>query len=213
MRFFHINNNRMWKLIYASAAILFVEIIVLTVAIVKYEPPRTTNYHRRADTNAHVEVTNTVVQRKLSALGELATYSYSYSGDITYTADKDWFIFNSLTESTVYIEYEGEIKAGIDVAGIDVYVDQDEQVIYITLPRPIVISNNITSTEYSEDISVFGEVSGDTSDALLDEAREDELDEAIDCGLMDYATINAQEAIEDLLSIYDDYEVVFVSYE
>jgi hypothetical protein len=207
------DTGKMWKLIYVSGVLFILELFVLVYAVARYEPPRSTRYKYVDEYNSHVEVTNRMVESRLSSIGELATYSYSYSGDITFTADKDWFIFNSLTESTIVIDYQGEIKAGIDISEIEIYVDNEEGVIYLTLPQPIVISNTIEATDYSEDISIFGEVAGDTSDALLDTAKEDELGHAIDDGLMDNAVDEAQEAIEDLLSVYDGYEIVFVTAE
>ncbi len=210
MKFFDI--KKLWIMVYASSGILMVVLGIATYAVVKYEKPRIKDYITRDNSNSHVEVTNTVIRRKLNSIGELATYEYTYEGYITREADKQWVILNNLTKSTVEIDYEGTIKAGISVGDIDINVDDDDMVIYLTMPRPTIISNEIEITNYEENVAWFGSVEGNTASNLTNSAKEEELEEAIDQGLYRNASENAEQIISDLLSVYDEYELVFIDY-
>lgn len=199
------DNNFILKMIKISAGVLLASFIFMLVAIIRYEPPR-----KYSHISARGEVTITEVEKKLSSIGEIATYQYEYVGEAELEDDRDWVILNFLTDSEIEIEYEGVIKAGIRIEDIIIDVDNDRQLIIITLPKPVILSNEIVMTDYSEDVDVFGKVDGDDAAALLEESRSNELQMALDDGILVMATENARQVIANLLSVYDDYQVTFV---
>ena len=211
MQFF--DNNRIWKMIWISAAIFIIELGVLAFAIIRYEPPKKMRYTTTDRKNVNVTVTNKTVAAKLESVSELATYVYAYKGEVSKEADKDWVILNFLTKSEITIEYEGVIKAGVKADQILIEVNQKEKIIYLTMPIPTIISNEITVTNYDEDVAVFGSVSGSDGTDLLEQVKEEELEDAIDNGLLKEAGENAKKAVADLLSVYDEYQIVFVEKE
>ena len=182
-------------------------------AVITYKPARSDRYVSRDESNAHVVVTNTIVHSKLASIGQLATYEYSYEGYTTYEADKDWVILNSLTRSSVEVDYEGVIKAGVSVGDIDIKVDEDERIIYLTMPQPTIISNEITIPNSNENVAIFGSLDGDTASSLMDNTKNEELNHAIANGLYYRANDNAKQIIRDLLAVYDDYDLVFIDYD
>lgn len=200
-------------MIWISGAILVLELGLLAFAIIRYEPPKKMRYTTTDKKNVNVTVTNKTVAAKLESVSELATYVYAYKGDVTKKADKDWVILNFLTKSEINIEYEGVIKAGVKANQILIEVNQDEKIIYLTMPMPTIISHEITVTNYDEDVAIFGEVSGSDGTDLLEAVKEEELEDAIDKGLYKEASENAKKAVVDLLSVYDEYEIVFVETE
>ena len=207
------DNNRIWKMIWISAVILIIEIGILAFAIIRYEPPKKMRYTTTDKKNVNVTVTNKTVAAKLESVSELATYVYAYKGEVTKKADKDWVVLNFLTKSEITIEYEGLIKAGVKADQILIEVNQDEKIIFLTMPMPQIISHEITVTDYDEDVAVFGSVSGSDGTDLLEAVKEEELEDAIDKGLYKEASENAKKTIADLLSVYDEYEIVFVENE
>ena len=149
-------------------------------------------------------------KHKLSAIGELSTYSYEYEGEAEMEYDRDWVVLNFLTDTEIDIEYRGVIKAGISIDQVGIEVDNELMIIFISLPRPQILSNEIEMTAYDADVDVFGKVDGDDASTLLEVAKMDELDRAIADGLLVEASANAEQIITDLLSVYDDYEIRFL---
>ena len=207
------NNMKLWIAVYVSAAILLVELAVFVYAIATFKLPTKKDFVLRDNSDNEIELTNTIVHKKLEAVGEIASYKYVYDGYMTRESDRGWEFLNFLTESSVEVDYTGTIKAGVNVDDIEIEVDDKDKVIYLTMPRPIIISNEIDITHYSEEVAIFGGVAGDTANSMMDIAKEEELQEAINDGLMRNANENAKEIIRGLLSVYDDYEIVFNDYD
>ena len=208
-----INNLKLWIFLYATSAILLIEMVVLVYAIATFRLPSAKDLVIKDTTNTNVEATNTVIHRKLESIGELATYKYTYDGYITQEADRDWEYLNFLTESNVQIDYKGTIRAGIPFNNIGIDVDENKKIIYLEMPKPVILSNEIDVTRYSEEVAIFGSVSGDTANTLTDAAKESELNEAINQGLLRNADENARKIIGNLLSAFDDYEIIYIDYD
>lgn len=208
------DENRIWKLIWISGAILLLELGLLVFAIIRYEPPKKLRYTTTDKKNVNITVTNKTISEKLVSVSELSTYQHEYHGEVNMKADKDWVVFNFLTESEITIEYEGIIKAGVKVDQILIEVNQDEKIIFLTMPTPEILSNEISIVNYEEDVSWFGEVSGSDGNDLLEQAKEEERDKAIKGGLLKNADQKAKQTVRDLLSVYEnEYQIVFVETE
>ncbi len=205
-----INNLKLWIFLYATSAILLIELVVLVYAIATFRLPTAKDLLIKDTSNTNVEATNTIIHRKLESIGELATYKYTYDGYITQEADRGWEYLNFLTESNVQVDYKGTIRAGIPFNDIGIDVDENKKIIYLEMPKPVILSNEIDVTRYSEEVSFFGSVSGDTANTLTDAAKEDELSEAINQGLLRNADENARKIIGNLLSAFDDYEIIYI---
>lgn len=208
-----IDNFKLWVFLYATSAILLFELAVFTYAVITFKLPSAKDMVTKDTSNEHVEATNTVIHRKLESIGELATYKYTYDGYITQESDKNWEYLNFLTESSVEIDYKGTIRAGVTFDDIGIDVDEDKKIIYLEMPRPVILTNEIDITRYSEQVAIFGSVSGDTANTLTNTAKEDELNEAINQGLLHNANENAKKIIGNLLSAFDDYEIVYIDHD
>lgn len=200
------DNKSIMNMIKVSAVVLLMSFVLLIVAIVKYEPPRKSMYYAPGGK----DITVNEIKHKLSAIGELSTYSYEYEGEAEMEYDRDWVVLNFLTDTEIDIEYRGVIKAGISIDQVGIEVDNELMIIFISLPRPQILSNEIEMTAYDADVDVFGKVDGDDASTLLEAAKMDELDRAIADGLLVEASTNAEQIITDLLSVYDDYEIRFL---
>lgn len=158
------------------------------------------------------EITVVTVERRLSAIGELATYAMQYSG---YTEEESSRRVLGLkipgTRHTVKIAYSGMIKAGYEIADIDVAVDAAAGAIRIRLPEVKVVSNAIDedSLQYVEKNNIFNPIKGDAAAQYLDDIRKKELDKAVEMGLYDKAEENAKVIIAEKLADYRGWTVTF----
>ncbi|MBP5261122.1 MAG: DUF4230 domain-containing protein [Clostridiales bacterium] len=204
------SNLKLWIVLYATSAILLVELVVLVYAIATFRLPTAKDLVLKDNSDLNVEATNTVIHRKLESIGELETYKYTYDGYITQESDRGWEYLNFLTESNIEIDYVGTIRAGIHFNEIGIDVDENKKIIYLEMPKPVILSNEVDITHYSEEVAIFGGVSGDTANTLTEAAKEDELNEAINQGLLRNADENAKKIVGDLLSAFDEYEIVYI---
>lgn len=160
------------------------------------------------------DISNEIVMRKLESIGQLVTYSYEYTNNREIKDTKQVFGVNIPgTTHTIHLKYKGIIKAGYEVKEINVRVDNDGKVIYITLPEVQITDNYIDtdSLEYTEQNNVFNPISGDEITSELDTIRAEELEEAINAGLYDKAEGNAKELIGGLMKDFSGFSVKFVS--
>ena len=158
------------------------------------------------------EITAATVERRLDAIGELATYSMAYSGQTEAQNTRQIFGLNIPgTRNRVKIAYSGTIKVGYEVADIEVSVDADAGVIRVKLPRMKVISNAIDedSLQYEQRNNILNPIKGDLAANYLDEIRKSELKEAEDMGLYEKAEENARRIISENLAIFEGWEVAF----
>ncbi len=158
------------------------------------------------------EITAVTVERRLAAIGELATYSMTYSGQTEAQSMRQIFGLNIPgTRNSVKIAYSGTIKVGYEVADIDISVDADAGVIRVKLPEAKVISNAIDedSLRYEQRNNILNPIKGDVAANYLDQVRASELKEAEGMGLYEKAEENARRIIADNLAVFEGWEVAF----
>ncbi len=155
-------------------------------------------------------VTMVEIESAMSRIGELTTVSYDYSG-VTFASDYsqiiDWDV--PFTRNMLAVEYDGTIRAGYTVSDIEFVVDDESQIITVTLPEMEVFSHEIIAREVEWEDNILNHISPDAVTDILDEAREEELEAAFDAGLAQEAEDSAEAIILDVLSKLCDYEVVF----
>ena len=155
-------------------------------------------------------VTIVEIESAMRQIGEVTTVSYSYSGIESASDCADLFGHNfEVTRNRLEVDYSGTIRAGYSIGDIRCDVDNDNQVIIVTLPKPEVFSNDIIPGDVRWDDNVFNRVEADVASQLINEARAKQLDKAIDNGLFRDANASAQDIIRDVLSDLCDYDVVF----
>ena len=161
---------------------------------------------------ARQQITNVTVERRLESIGELATYSMTYSGHTEAQSARRVLGFNVPgTRNSVEIAYSGTIKVGYEVADIRAEVDADAGVIRLTLPEAKVISNAIDedSLQYVERNNIFNPIRGDAAAGYLEDIRRAELEKAAEMGLYDKARENAETIIRESLAQFSGYAVEF----
>ena len=155
-------------------------------------------------------VTMVEIESAIARIGELTTVSYNYSG-VTFASDCnriiDWDV--PFTRNMLAVEYEGSIRAGYTVSDIEIVVDDESQIITVTLPELEVFSNEIATQDVEWEDNLLNHISPDAVTDILDEARDEELEAAFGAGIEQEAQDSAEAIILDVLSKLCDYEVVF----
>ena len=162
--------------------------------------------------SARQQITNVTVERRLEAIGELATYSMAYSGHTEVRSARQVLGLDVPgTRNSVEIAYSGTIKVGYEVADIRADVDGEAGIIHITLPEVKVISNAIDeeSLQYVERNNIFNPIRGDAAASYLEDIRKKELEKAVEMGLYDKARENAEAIIGENLAQFSGYSVAF----
>ena len=163
-----------------------------------------------ADPEEGSVVTEYEIEAALSQIGELTTAEYNYVGITGKTDPRRAFGFDiPLTDNRVEVAYEGTIRAGYAIDDINREIDNENRIITITLPAVTVFSHEIEDTEVAYENNILNPIPADEVIDLLEDAKEDELEEAIDAGLYEQAEENARAIITDTISSVCDYEIVF----
>lgn len=169
--------------------------------------------HEKTDRNKKTDVTETVVWETLSPIGELSTYLADY-GD-TYSIDTTRTgIFGEtvpFSQNSLNFLYHGVAKVGIDVDQIEIDVDQERQVITVSLPEPRVLDNYIMLDELhcTAKNNILNPLDVTEMPGILSACAAQGLANAENHGLNSKARTNAENVIRDLLSVFSDYRVVF----
>ena len=162
-----------------------------------------------ADPEEGSVVTEYEIEAALSQIGELTTAEYNYVGITGKTDPRRAFGFDiPLTDNRVEVAYEGTIRAGYAIDDINREIDNENRIITITLPAVTVFSHEIEDTDVAYENNILNPIPADEVVDLLEDAKEDELEEAIDAGLYEQAEESARARITDAISSICDYEIV-----
>ena len=202
-------------------AIVVLTICAFVLFFIWREVTRPNTFGASADNNPAVEpdpfpvepsLTIVEVDSKLQAIGELATSKYTYTGITEEKNPRQFFDFDiPLTTNRVTVVYKGVIKVGYKISEIKTEVDNDKRIIYVTLPDPILISNEIDDDDlqYKEENNILNPLPGDKAATLLAKIKQDELKKAEEDGLYETAEQNAKAIVKEQLSVFADYTVQF----
>ena len=160
-----------------------------------------------------------VVTTEIQEIGELATVEYLYTNAGVYSDAKKIFKKYDipLTQKTFTMKWDGCIKAGIDIEKVTAALNEETNVLTISLPQARILSHDPDreSVEvYNEHDGLFNKVTVEDQ-VSFDIATEGEMEErAIENGLLDKAQKNAEQVILNLLNTNPDirkyYTIEFV---
>lgn len=160
------------------------------------------------------EVTNVVVEEKLSAIGELATCQMEYKDIKTEENTRRFFdLFDiPLTTNSIVVTYNGVIKVGYQFEDIKPEVDEMNKIILIRLPEAVVLSNEIdTETmEFIEHNNILNPISCDSITYMVQEIKVQELESAEEKGIFEMAKQQAKDLIKEELAGFEGYTIEFV---
>ena len=158
-----------------------------------------------------------VLETKISRLNELATVSYEYSNADVYTDSNKLFgVTLPFTSRAFITQYEGTIRAGVNLDAVQVSLDDVAKTVTVALPEAQILSHDVRDlgTTY-EDSNVFVDMTNPLDpDAKrqLEEANREKMEQtAVDAGILTQAHDNAETSISALLegALPEGYSVAF----
>lgn len=149
-------------------------------------------------------------------IGELATQSAYSSNTSVIDQSRDLFGFEiPFTQSKYVFSYDTVIKAGINFSDITWKVDENNKKIKINLPETKVLSNEIDEDSlkvYHDSESIFTNIELEETNKALSNLKDTAEKNAIENGLLENATMNAQTLVKSFVGqVYDlnTYQVIF----
>lgn len=159
-------------------------------------------------------ITADVINAKFSEVSELVTVTYNYTSMGTFSNQlmfKDWKI--PLTSKSFIVQYDGIIKAGIDLK--ETKVETDGYNITITIPKAKILSHEIDEDSVQvldEKTNLFNPIAVDDVTGFENEQKKLNEETAIEKGILTEAKKNAEEALKNLILDMDggkNYTVTF----
>lgn len=149
-----------------------------------------------------------IVTKQLLEVQELVTVEYRYTNMGVFEDQKDFYGWSvPLTKKSFIVSYDGIIKAGVDLSGLNVQVSGNT--VSVTIPKAEIMSHEIVEDSveiFDEKDNIFNPIKiEDYAGFTQDQKGKIELKVQED-GLLDQAYQRAQSTIAHLLSNMPDME-------
>jgi len=157
----------------------------------------------RAGREAEPVVTSDLLGQQLRSVQELVSVSYYYTNMARYENQLDFYGWKvPFTTKTFIVSYDGIIKAGVDLSGVETDVDEAGKKITVTLPDSRIISHEIPEDSievFDESDNVFNRISITDYTAFTGDQKTAMEQRAVENGLLAGADEKARDAVDALL--------------
>ena len=161
------------------------------------------------------------IESGLRQIGELNTAEYYFTRTETVEDSKKLdltsiginFIADiPLTSNSFTYSYDGNIKAGIDFAEIEVSVDKENKVITVLIPKSRILSSEVNPESYKfYEIknNILNPISPEDYAVSFADLIHKEEERAVEEGLLEKADANAEKILKNFISSYnsDSYKI------
>jgi len=162
------------------------------------------------------------IESGLRQIGELNTAEYYFTRTETVEDSKkldltsigiDFIADIPLTSNSFTYSYDGNIKAGIDFAEIEVSVDKENKEITILLPASRILSSEVDPDSYKfYEIknNILNPISPEDYAVSFADLIHKEEERAVEEGLLEKADANAEKILKNFISSYnsDSYKII-----
>lgn len=150
-------------------------------------------------------VTSDLISQRLADVEELVSVEYYYTNMGKFEHQVDFYGWKvPFTTKSFIVSYDGVIKAGVDLGGIQIHIDEARSRIDITLPAAAILSHEIPE----DSIEVFDETHNILNQITISDytgfTRDQKLEleqRAVDNGLLTRAGEKAASAVSSLLTL------------
>lgn len=155
--------------------------------------------------NAPPTITSDLLSQRLAEAEELVSVEYYYTNMGKFEHQMDFYGWKvPFTTKSFIVSYDGVIKAGVDLAKVQVAVDEAGRTVTVRLPQSGVISHEIpedTIQVFDETHNIFNQITiSDYTGFTRDQKAELEA-KAVENGLLARANEKAGAAVESLLDL------------
>ena len=158
--------------------------------------------YRKISVERQTNLLSNTIEEQVTKLVELATVKYNYTNIVEYD---DVMKFKGLnlpfTNKRFIVKYSGYIKAGIDLADVEINM-KNKDTVALTMNKPEIVENVISEEDvyfYDEKDSVFNKISFADLYTVLIEEKEKMKEEVIEKGILNDAEKNGEEILKSFL--------------
>lgn len=150
------------------------------------------------------EITIDLIKSEIKDIGELATIEYLYTDAGKFEDVKQaWGINIPFTSKSFIMKWDGIIKAGINIEGIIIEINDAKKEIIVHIPKAEILSHEIDGESIEildEKDGLFNEVTVENTVQFEATSKTAMEERAIENGILDKAFENAKEIIEKLIN-------------
>ena len=150
-------------------------------------------------------ITSDLLGQQLQAAQELVSVEYHYTNMGKFENQVDFYGWKvPFTTKRFLVSYDGLIKAGVDLSGATVEVDEVQKSVTITLPESRILSHEIPEDSiqvFDETRNIFNPITIEDYTGFTRDQKAEVEQRAIDEGLLTGASEKAREAVETLAAL------------
>ena len=150
-------------------------------------------------------ITSDLLGERLRSAQELVTVAYYYTNMGRFENHVDFYGWKvPLTTKSFIVSYDGVIKAGVDLGGVEVEVDETGKTVTVTLPDSGILSHEIPEDSIEvidESDNIFNPITIEDYTGFTRDEKTAMEQRAIDNGLLTSADEQARSAVESLLRL------------
>ena len=154
-----------------------------------------------------------IIQDGLNDMGFLVTQEYYFTQLEKYTKSKNIAFFTS--ESSFTYSYDGVVEAGVDFTDIELSTDEENKIIYVSIPDAEIHSITIDENsfkKYNEDSSFWNPIKIEDFNTAQSEFKENAKDKALERGVLDKADKQAKIVISNFVEKLVDVSEYTIEY-
>ena len=159
----------------------------------------------RGGREAEPVITGDLLGEHLRSAQELVTVAYYYTNMGRFENHVDFYGWKvPLTTKSFIVSYDGVIKAGVDLGGVEVEVDETGKTVTVTLPDSGILSHEIPEDSievFDESDNIFNPITIEDYTGFTRDEKTAMEQRAIDNGLLTSADEQARSAVESLLRL------------
>ncbi len=150
-------------------------------------------------------ITSDLLGERLRSAQELVTVAYYYTNMGRFENHVDFYGWKvPLTTKSFIVSYDGVIKAGVDLSGVEVEVDETGKTVTVTLPDSGILSHEIPEDSievFDESDNIFNPITIEDYTGFTRDEKAAMEQRAIDNGLLTSADEQARNAVDSLLRL------------
>lgn len=155
-------------------------------------------------------VTSDLLGERLRSVQELSTVAYYYTNMGRFENQVDFYGWKvPFTTKSFIVSYDGIIKAGVDLDGIAVTVDEAAKTVTVTLPDSRILSHEIPEDSleiFDESDNLFNRISIEDYAGFTKDQKEAMEQRAVGNGLLTAADEKARTAVTSFLQLLPEME-------
>ena len=151
------------------------------------------------------EITADLLGQHLREVSDLVSVEYHYTNMGKFENQLDFYGWKvPFTTKSFLVSYDGVIKAGVDLSGAQVDVDEVRKAVTITLPESKILSHEIPEDSlqvFDETRNIFNPITIEDYTGFTRDQKAEVEQKAIDEGLLTDAAEKARGAVETFVSL------------